>query len=260
MKRTLFAITFGLSLAALSMSQAAEPTRGDLAQARAAKMVDAQWYEIMDTGPFISDTFRGPGNDADVMALKGIAIKVGADEDHTFLFDTEMLRMVAGFEGRVALAGTPWSGNHGGNSHTPGERSDYYFMTDRTPGWSLDGDWGDPRSDGHGPLPRDIAKYRGLYRHGSDVLLEYTVGNTEVWESPRFQSGAMVRHFKIGSTVQELQMVVVDPFPADRGEGNWNPIEPRLVGTAKGVKLESQVDGRMAVSYTHLTLPTSDLV
>jgi len=237
----------GLAIAILTSSAAVEPTRGDRAQVRAAGMDDAQWHEIMDTGPFISDTFRGPGDGAEVLALKGIAIKVGADEDHTYLFDTEMLRMVAGFEGRVSLAGTPWDGHHGGNSHLPAERSRYYFMTDRTPGWSLDGDWDDPRSDGHGPLPRDVAKYRGLYRHGSDVLLEYTVGNAEVWESPRFQNGAMVRHFKIGSTVQELRMVVADPFPVDRGEGDWNPIEPRLVGGADGVRLESQADGRMVV-------------
>ena len=238
----------GLSIAFITGVVAAEPTRGDRAQARAATMDDAQWYEIMDTGPFISDTFRGPGDGAEVMALKGIAIKVGADENHTFLFDTEMLRMVAGFEGRVTLAGTPWDGKHSGNSHLAGDREDYYFLTERTPGWSVDGEWSDPRPDGHGPLPREFAKYRGLYRHGSDVLLEYTVANTVVWESPRFEGGALVRHFKVGPTEQELQVLVADPFPVDRGQGEWRDLTPRLVTDAESVKLQSDSNGRWIVT------------
>lgn len=248
MKRFFTSSIFGLFIAAVTLSQAAESTRGDRAQIRASAMADAPWYEIMDTGPFISDTFRGPGAGGAVVALKGIAIKVGADEDHTFLFDTEMLRMAAGFEGRVALAGTSWDGKHGGNSYMPAEHSNYFFMTDRTPGWSLDGEWRDPRPDGHGPLPRDVAKYRGLYQHGSDVVLEYTVGETKVWESPRHSGEALVRHFKIGATPQKLQVLVADPIPDEEDGSQWVDVAHMLVGVSENIWLETLANGRVVVN------------
>ncbi len=34
----------------------------------------------------------------------------------------------------------------------------------------------------YGPLPGDWAKFRGLYHHGQQVILAYTVGATEVLE------------------------------------------------------------------------------
>lgn len=108
----------------------------------------------MDTGPFISDTFLGFGPKGDVAVLKGIAIKIGENEDHTVVFDTETLRMVAGFKGRVMHEGTPWSGRHSDNSYLPEGRKDYFFATTKGPGIAVNGNWKDPRETKNGPLPR----------------------------------------------------------------------------------------------------------
>lgn len=237
-----------LFLAFITAGLGAEPTRGDRAQARAAARGEAQWYEIMDTGPFIADTFLAPGPKGDVAVLKGIAIKVGAEEDRTFVFDTELLRMVAGFDGRVALAGTPWDGNHGGNSYFPEDHAAYYFFNPRRPGWAIDGLWTDPRLDGHGPLPRERAKYRGLYRHGADVLLNYTVGKTPVWESPRFENGIMIRHFKLGKTHRQLQVLVADAGGGFDGEPLAGDLTQRLAGGSDQIRLETLADGRKVVT------------
>lgn len=123
MKSPLVCLTVLILLGPGTWCSAAEPTRGERAQARAAQMTGAAWYELMDTGPFISDTYRALGRDGEVAALKGIAIKVGLRENHTAIFDTELLRMVMGFDGRVIPAGTPWDGNHGGNSYSPENRA-----------------------------------------------------------------------------------------------------------------------------------------
>jgi mono/diheme cytochrome c family protein len=248
MKRLHTTLIILTSLAASTLTHANAPTRGDRAQARAAEMPDGQWYEIMDTGPFISDTFLAPGPKGDVAVLKGIAIKVGAEEDRTFVFDTEMLRMVAGFDGRVGLAGTPWNGNHGGNSYLPEAAAAYYFFNQRTPGWAIDGLWTDPRLDGHGPLPRERAKYQGLYRHGADVLLNYTVGKTPVWESPRFENGVMIRHFKLGATHRQLQVLLADSGAVWGDETRQGNQTQRLVGGTDQIQLETLEDGRTVVT------------
>ncbi|GAB5560036.1 MAG: hypothetical protein SynsKO_16830 [Synoicihabitans sp.] len=247
MTRCFFASTFGLLLSISILGQSADLTRAERVQNRAATLENAQWYELMDTGPFISDTFRGAGAESAFTALKGIAIKVGDNENHTVLFDTEMLRMAAGFEGRVILAGTPWDGRNNDNSHLPEAREDYYFTTKRTPGWSLDGSWDDPRPDGHGPLPREWAKYRGLYRYGDDVMLSYTVAETSIWESPRFEQGALVRNFRTGPIQQELQVLIADPFPKEQGRGEWQSLRPQLISTAEEVRLDTTADGRWVV-------------
>lgn len=85
-------------------------TRAGRVQARLRETPDAKWWQIMDTGPFLSDTFRIFGGNGDVGVLKGIAIKLGENEGHTVVFDTETMRMVAGFEGTVSPGGTSRNG------------------------------------------------------------------------------------------------------------------------------------------------------
>jgi hypothetical protein len=62
--------TIALAILAEASLGEAEATRGERAQERAAEMPDADWWEIMDTGPFISDTYRGYGPEGDIAALR----------------------------------------------------------------------------------------------------------------------------------------------------------------------------------------------
>ena len=49
----------------------------------------------------------------------------------------------------------------------------------------------DPRPDRRGPLPKDWARYQGLYLDGDKVILSYTVGGCPVLEMPGLlESGA----------------------------------------------------------------------
>ncbi len=56
------------------------------------------------------------------------------------------------------------------------------FSTNTDPGWAKGGTFVDPRPSDGGPLPVDWAHYRGLYRHGDQVVFSYTVGQTDVLE------------------------------------------------------------------------------
>src|SRR5262249_17766869 len=62
------------------------------------------------------------------------------------------------------------------------------------PGWANPetGTFDDPRLRGrdgkpYGPLPRAWARYRGLYHHGSQIILSYMVGQAAVLETPAYE-------------------------------------------------------------------------
>ncbi|MEM6915257.1 MAG: DUF6797 domain-containing protein [Verrucomicrobiota bacterium] len=236
------------SLLLTAISSHAE-TRGDRVQAKLLQSPDAEWWEIMDTGPFISDTFREFGG-GEVAVLKGIAIKLGKNEDHTIVFDTETTRMVAGFRGNVALSGTPWDGRHGGNSSMPAERSDYFFTTGWGPGWAIAGNWTDPREldngIANGPMPDELAEYVGLYRHEEFTVLSYTAGGTDILEIPRLIDGQLVRSLKFSEVLQPLQLLVSDPMPEGLGSGESAEVKISLSGIDSAV-LKTLESGRQVV-------------
>ncbi len=200
------------------LSSAHSQTRADRVAAKLEENPKAKWWEVMDTGPFISDTFRSYGAEGEVGVLKGIAIKLGEDENNTVVFDTETMRMVAGFSGNVALRGTPWDGKHGGNSFLPADLSQYFFATLAGPGWDIGGDWTDKRDldngKPNGPLPDEHAKYLGLYRHADGTLLHYSVGGVEVFEWPRMIAGQLARTIKIAESKAPLELLLSDSLPS----------------------------------------------
>ena len=65
-----------------------------------------------------------------------------------------------------------------------------------------------------GPLPKDWAHYRGLYRHGRNIVLSYSVGTEDVLECPwsLVVNGQtfFVRTFHIGRTETPLTLYVAD--------------------------------------------------
>ena len=183
-------------LAALTSGDVFGKTRAELTQEWMAANPKAAWWDAMDTGPFISDTFLGFGPKGEVAVLKGIAIKLGDKEDCSVVFDTETLRMVAGFDGVVKMAGTPWSGRHADNSYLPENRKNYFFATNKGPGIAVNGTWEDPRKTKNGPLPDEQAEYLGIYRHESGAVLSYTAGGSNILEMPWSLGGGLVRSFR----------------------------------------------------------------
>jgi hypothetical protein len=198
------------------------------------------WWEQMDYGRFLSASFntqstKGPdgkmipgkttlaGDKAGSATNKGIAVKLGKEGDAAFLFDTELLRAAGGWTGGwVKLKGVVFDGAHGPNPAPP-DSADIYFQTNPGPGWSKGDNLEDPRKlptgpgaakVPFGPLPREWAKYKGLYLHGDDVVFTYTVGEASLLEKPGIEKtgGAtlLTRTFNVLSSGAASTLVIAD--------------------------------------------------
>ena len=76
------------------------------------------------------------------------------------------------------------------------DNANVYFQNNPGPGWSKGDDFKDPRKVPTGPgaatiplgpLPKDWAKYRGLYMSGDNIVFAYTVGDALVLEHPALE-------------------------------------------------------------------------
>jgi hypothetical protein len=173
-------------------------------------------HERMDYGRFLAATIKAPGPGPDNNALKGVAIKLGPENDPrkaTVCFDTDLLRYSAGWLGGfLQLRGTPFDGGHGSWPEVAGTQ---VFGTKVGPGWAKAGNFRDPRPEPFGPLPADWAKYQGMYRSGESVVLAYTVGDCRVLESPGIlgetdDATAFTRTFNLSASSQPLTLVVAE--------------------------------------------------
>lgn len=245
--------------AELAAQTAAQAPKGARRQAIAQAGQATPWWQEIDTGPFISDTFLF-ARDGEVAALKGIAVKVGAAGEATMIFDTELLAWRVGFDGSVVLEGTPWNGSHGGNSHVPAGEGRVFFANAGGVGVARDGSWADTREPKSGPLPREVGRYRGLYRHGRDVVLQYTVGGVMVWERPALEMiggvRALTRTVEVAATSEGAVELLVRNARTSEG-GSDARLKPDaavfLVGASSGVELKRGEDGRATVAIARGT-------
>jgi len=194
-----------------------------------------RWAE-MDYGVFLSasiishpqakfDNSTG-GFSGDVTA-RGIAIKLSDDWKDGVVFDADLMRMSAGWiDGGLQLTGLIADGSHG---PSPKLATPPTFQTSHLPGWAgPDGSFKDPRENRidplapAGPLPREWAKYKGLYRHGDKVVLSYTVGTSNVLEMPSIETvdgkKAIVRTIRFDKSEKVQTLLIADsdpiyPFP-----------------------------------------------
>ncbi len=165
-------------------------------------------YAEMDHGPFFSGTVDSLFERRGSYALKGMAIRLSRDPAAAVLFDSELLKLSAGWTG--GYIGYP-SGRDGieGQQFADGTHA---FGTKRASlGWARDGSFADPRKPAYGPLPRDWARYRGLYLHGEKTVFAYTVGEAEILELPAFQPGGIfTRSFQVSKVAAPLRMLVCE--------------------------------------------------
>lgn len=212
----------------------------------------------MNYGPCLAGTIEGswPANN---VALKGVAIRIG--DDAGVLFDTELLRMAAGWtDGFLELTGTPYDGKHGPHSRVRGNQ---VFGTSVRPGWASRGDFADPREIPHGPLPRSRARYRGLYLHGSRVVLSYQIDGREVLECPALEvlDGVRVitRTFEVGPSPLAIELVAHDwpgqpggALTAEASKELGGPLGPGRSRGAPGVAV-MQHDARASKDVSTVT-------
>src|SRR5262249_26397335 len=217
--------------------------------------IDAR-FQKMDTGPYLNATFACPGPRGKVHAFKGTAIRVGDKGEAAVLFDRARLRLAAGWAGGYLTH----SSVRFGLLNTPTPAGTLVFTTESGAGWAdPDGKWED-RHAATAPLPREWARYRGLYLHGKHVLLSYTVGNVAVLESPWAESAggitAITRSLEIGPSDHPLRLLVCRP-PAGGGTRSGAPSRMLTTGhgdarmtvglltSANGPSLERTADGNV---------------
>ena len=167
--------------------------------------VDDRWSKT-DIGQFLCATIDIPRR----RTFKGIAIKVGDQDEGTVCFDTELLQCSAGWTGGfLELSPTRY-----GLMNAPKPRGEVQFTTTAAPGWARRGSFDDPRERHLGPLPRDWARHGGLYLSGKRVVLRYSVGTNTVWESPWIETAqglsVFTRTFEIAAVNEPMLARVCD--------------------------------------------------
>src|SRR5437762_1187293 len=104
-------------------------------------------------------------------------------------------------------------------------------------GFSLDGKFDDPRKQPYGPLPREMGHYKGLYRHGRDVILNYIVGDCDVLDKPGSEviDGKIVfrRELELGPATKEISIVLAERSGSD---------DPKLAVSVYGSSCQATVD------------------
>ena len=218
-----------------------------------------QWDKT-DLGPFHTGTFKVK----DQSTVKGIAIKVGTKESPaTVLFDPELLRYSAGWVGGFLQFPRARGGLEG--QITP--VGEIQFSTDYAPGWGQGEIGADPRERHQGQLPANVAKYRGLFLNGDQVVLRYTVGEGTVLEVPRMESktgvSVFTRTVQAAGIAAGTSMLICD-VPGGNGSVDGatarltvqNPAEigndrvtlVGVIGAPAGAKLISGANGRLSLA------------
>src|SRR5262245_37512914 len=195
-------------------------------------------------GACISANF--PSNNT---ALKGLAIRLG--NDAAVLFDTELLRMAAGWTGGyITTHGVAFDGAHGAHPRIDGSQK---FGTGAHPGWAdANGQFVDPRPEPFGPLPESWCRWGGHYLVGQEVVLDYTVLGTKIREQPALVTSAgergFARTFEVARVKRALATVLCeadfDPDQADVAanvatlRAGTNCLKVGLVDAPKQARLE----------------------
>ena len=194
-------------------------------------------WSAMDYGPHLTHSYETPGERLNI-AYKGIAVRLDsgaggvARGGNWMIFDTDTLRIAAAWSADPDPRRdrfTNWrdiqfNGEH--NIH-PTIAGTVAFSNSNAPGWAdpRTGSFNDDqRVEGrdqriYGPLPKKWGAFRGLYHHGSKVILSYTVGGTDVLEMPGLiaeaedtQPAVFLRSFNIGPRAQELILKVSEDY------------------------------------------------
>jgi glucose/arabinose dehydrogenase len=157
----------------------------------------------MDHGPFVSTTLA-----TDPVTEKAIVVKVGTDT--AVAFDTDLLRVSTAWTGGFLN----WYAARDGLQNWPTPVGTPLFSTQKAPGWTRTGVFTDPRSLPVGPLPKTWGHYKGLYLSGDQTVFSYTVGSTQILESPGAvmiaERAAITRTFNVAGTSDTLSLRILD--------------------------------------------------
>src|SRR5947208_2015994 len=150
-------------------------------------------WVAMDYGPCLMNTYEvgGPGPN---IAYKGVAVRLdpgpgGVSRGKRWaVYDHDTLRFAAAWTGDGFI---DWNGIHFNGRHQvhPKLAGEVHVANPVGPGWANPetGSFADPRPKGrdgrpYGPLPKEWARFRGVYQFGDRTVLSYTIGDASVLE------------------------------------------------------------------------------
>ncbi len=255
--------------------------KGDTLGPEPSKIVP---WSAMDYGPSLAHTFQVPGLEHNV-AYKGVAVRLDPGAGgvsrgrHWMIFDTDTFRAAAAWNGSgntddnfIDWQGIQFNGVHGVHPRLVGQTA---FANSTGPGWAnpasgelLD----DNRVQGrdgkrYGPLPSQWAKYRGLYHHGQQVVFSYSIGTTEILESPRLVTGEsppsstlFLRTFNIGPRDRDLVLQVAE-HPAQDAQPTAISGSDKSVVQFAPLSAEANVSRDERLSFdgsTYLEIPNGE--
>ena len=195
----------------------------------------------MDYGPHLTATYE-VGSDQTNFAYKGIAVRLDPGPggvsrgSHWMLYDHDTLRVAAAWSGQgfIDWDAILFNGRHQVHPRPVGQ---IHLANPTGPGWADpdSGGFEDPRIRGrdnrpYGPLPRTWAHYRGLYDFGNQAIVAYTVGDTELLETPGIETSQAVpvytRTFQVGPRSKDLVLQVAQHpgavgLPAGEQRAEW---------------------------------------
>ena len=219
-------------------------------------------------GPFWSGTIM---RSKDVpAAMKGLAVTLGADKRHYVVYDLDTLRMAVAWGGDFLEFGNTLT-----KIEWPPPPSvkgkEIAFDTGIGPGWSSKGgSLDDPRLRKQGPLPKDWAHYEGLYLHGDQVVLRYSVGKAVLLESPGFQEVAgqrlFTRTFQVSKSGEGATLLLAEGVVGTSMDSTFDGSRGPLVVSLKdgrslavggrdvpsGTRLVAGSDGRLVLRFPAL--------
>ncbi|MEZ6141655.1 MAG: DUF6797 domain-containing protein [Zavarzinella sp.] len=196
-------------------------------------------WVAMDYGSSLNNTYE-ISRDKSNFAYKGIAVRLDdgpggiSRGQYWMVYDHDTMRAAAAWTGKgfIDWQGIHFDGRHQAHPHIDGQ---IQWTTPPGPGWAnpSDGTFTDTRILGrdnkhYGPLPKQWLHYKGQYRFGNKIVLDYTVGTTKILESPRLAAtmpeSVFTRIFNIGPRDQEMVLrVAQSPAGATKLETNQHP-------------------------------------
>ena len=213
-------------------------------------------WDDMDLGPFFTGCYKVK----DTTSFKGIAVSVGTPEaPATMLFDTELMRFHAAWEGKLAA----FSRGRGGLEGTIGSDGEVTVHN----GWSTGIGaeiTADPRVRNQGNLPG--VKWKGVHVNGAATVLSYAVGKQSVLELPGSSVVDGVRTYSRTLTISagsDIRKILVGTGAGEVGADGVVKITKgetttafALRGATGAMKL-SVADGRIVAEVPALTEPTT---
>ncbi|MDQ8189493.1 DUF1080 domain-containing protein [Roseibacillus persicicus] len=180
-----------------------------------------EWFDDADFGPAFIQTWGDFYNDEyrPDAALKGMLLRPDPKAHNLVaLYNLETMQVVTATDRGVSLDNTPFGGNHGTQNKVM-NLGNPMFNSETGPAWAdADGSFEDSReTPGHGNF--DHLEFKGYFRHGHRIVLDYTVNGQDLLESVKIGDDNDFVRVLDKSAVEKPELLKAAPSPVKIVEG-----------------------------------------